>query len=49
MNNIELFHKPNNKWQSRIYVKGKRMSLGYFENEDDAGIAYQNYLKTLNE
>lgn len=42
------FHKPNNKWQARIYVNGKRISLGYFEKEDDAGIAYQNYLKTLN-
>jgi hypothetical protein len=29
-----------NKWQSRIQISGKSISLGYFDKEDDARIAY---------
>lgn len=29
------------RWQARILVKGKRLNLGYFTVENDAGVAYQ--------
>lgn len=35
------------KFCARIYANGKRITLGYFENEIDAHNAYQNALKTL--
>lgn len=33
-------HKDKNKWRSYITHKGRRMHLGYFENEEDAAKAY---------
>jgi len=39
--------KTHKKWLSRIYIKGKRICLGYFVNEIDAHNAYQEKLKTL--
>jgi hypothetical protein len=30
------FHKPTNKWNTRISVKGKRICLGHFEILEDA-------------
>ena len=41
------FKKNNNKWQSRITINYKLIHLGYFENEYDAHLAYQNALKNL--
>jgi hypothetical protein len=34
-------------YQSRILIKGKKKSLGYFKNEFDAHLAYQSALKEL--
>lgn len=33
-------HSGNHLWQVRIRVNGKRISLGYFESEVDAAMAY---------
>ncbi|HAF29111.1 MAG TPA: hypothetical protein DCG75_08695 [Bacteroidales bacterium] len=41
------FHKLTNKWQSRIYINGKREHLGYFKTELEAHNVYQNKLKSL--
>jgi hypothetical protein len=38
--------KKINKWQARIYIKEKRINLGYFTDELEAHLAYQ---KALNE
>ena len=40
-----VWHKKNNKWQSQIFINGKRKYLGQFENEYEAHLAYQNALK----
>ncbi len=42
------WNKNSNKWRSQISIGKKRIGLGYFENEIDAAIAYQNKLKTIN-
>ena len=34
-----------NKWQARITVKGKRISLGYYKTKKDAALAYDNAAK----
>jgi len=34
------WHKPSGKWLVQIGIHGKRIHLGYFDNEDDAGRAY---------
>ncbi len=34
------------KWQASIRLKGKSTHLGYFNNKEDAGIAYENAAKT---
>lgn len=36
-----------NKWQAHIRINGKSKSLGRYDNEIDASIAYQNALKQL--
>jgi len=41
------FRKRNNKWSSQIDINKKQVFLGYFENEIDAHIAYQNKLKEI--
>lgn len=41
------WHKPYNKWKSRIAINGKRKHLGYFDNELDASNAYQKELKKI--
>jgi hypothetical protein len=35
-----IFKKQCNKWQSRVQYDGKRISLGYFDNEQEAARAY---------
>ena len=34
------FYSSTGKWKAQITAKGKRQSLGYFENERDAARAY---------
>lgn len=37
------FHQPTNKYLAQIRVNGKRIHLGYFETEEDAGNAYNDF------
>ena len=37
--------KGGKKWKARIYVDGKNKSLGCFVDEDDAGRAYDAYIR----
>lgn len=39
--------KIANKWCSRIRIKSERIFLGYFTNEYEAHLAYQNKLKEV--
>ena len=41
------FHKQKQKWMAYINVNKKRHGLGYFNNEIDAAIAYNNKIKEL--
>lgn len=34
------FHKQSGKWQARIYIEGKRVSLGYFLTKEEASEVY---------
>lgn len=34
------WHSATGKWEARISVRGKRISLGLFSSEEDAAIAY---------
>ena len=40
--------KRKNKWRTRIYHNGKRIHLGMFANQNDAGKAYDDYVKQHN-
>ena len=42
------WNKKSKKWESRIYINGKKKYLGLFEKEIDAHKAYQNKLKEIN-
>ncbi len=37
----------SNKWKVGIYINGKTIHLGYFDDEYEAHLAYQNKLKTI--
>lgn len=37
------FHKQSGKWNAQITIDGKHKSLGLYENEYDAKIAYVTY------
>jgi hypothetical protein len=39
------FYKRYNKWQSRATVNYKSVSLGYYDTEIEAAIAYDNFVK----
>jgi hypothetical protein len=39
--------KPNNKWVARIRANGKRVRLGVFETEDEAGLYYDAALAAI--
>ena len=41
------WNKTYNKWRSRIMINKKEIHLGYFENELEAHLAYQNKLKEI--
>lgn len=41
------WHKNKNKWIAGIRINGKSKHLGYFENEYDAHLKYQETLKTF--
>ena len=40
-------HKPSNKWEARIQIKGKNKYLGLFSCELKAAAAYQKALKEI--
>jgi hypothetical protein len=40
-------HKASGLWQTRIWINGKELSLGYFHDEQKAGDAYQKALLKL--
>lgn len=42
------WHKASKKYQTRIYINKKQISLGYYDNIEDASNAYQIKLKSLN-
>jgi len=41
------YDKKSKKFRSRIQLNNKSINIGYFENENDAHIAYLNYKKSL--
>lgn len=42
------WHSSAKKWYAAIHYQGKRIKLGYFDSEDQAGQVYQEKLKELN-
>ena len=40
------WNKRRNRWRSYLRVNGKQISLGSFRNEEDAGQAVTNALKS---
>ena len=42
------WNKNSKKWVSQIHINGKKIHLGYFENEIDAANAYKNKLHENN-
>ena len=41
------WRKIDKKWVSQIYINGKIITLGYFNNEINASIAYENKLQDI--
>lgn len=41
--------KASKKWRSQIYLNGKHIKIGWFNDELEASNAYQNKLKEFNE
>ena len=41
------WRKQNRKWRASIIINKEQVHLGYFLNEEDASIAYQNKLKSI--
>jgi hypothetical protein len=39
--------KGSNKWRSRITINGKRLYLGLFNSEEEAGAAYNKVARKL--
>ena len=39
--------KNAKKWRPRIFINGKNKNFGYFINEDEAHLEYQNQLKKI--
>ena len=38
-------YKPNGKYQAQININNKNKHIGYYETEDDAGKAWDDYIK----
>lgn len=36
--------KADNKWKSYVSIDGKRIHIGYFDNMEDAVLAYEKYV-----
>lgn len=43
------FHKKYKKWQASIMIKGKRLWLGFFDDEKSASLKYNEILKEIRE
>lgn len=41
------FNRKLNKWCARVCIDRKKINLGYFVNEDDAALAYNDAIKEL--
>lgn len=41
------YNKINKNWNATISINGKSKYLGTFKNEEEAALAYINYLKTI--
>jgi len=41
------WNKRQRKWEARLKLNGKHLFLGYFNNEDDAGQAYNDKVRQL--
>ncbi|QGQ97073.1 hypothetical protein EHS13_20360 [Paenibacillus psychroresistens] len=39
--------KERKKWRAKITIKSKKKSIGRFENESDAALAYNEYAKEV--
>jgi hypothetical protein len=39
------FEAHARKWRARIYVRGRKIHLGYFSDKRDAAVAYQASVK----
>lgn len=37
---VAYWHNTRNKWHARIKINGKHVSLGLYDIEEDAAIAY---------
>ncbi|GAB4815454.1 hypothetical protein N2152v2_002500 [Parachlorella kessleri] len=42
-----VWHKSNCKWEARIYEAGRQKFLGYYLDEDEAAMAYDDYAVKL--
>ena len=38
-----VWNKETNKWKAYITINGKRKHLGYYDNEEDAALAYDDH------
>ena len=38
------WYKRCNKWRTRCHINGKSVGIGYFDNEKDAGKAYNDFV-----
>ena len=43
-----IFNERSKKWRARIYISGKNMHLGTFEDEEKAGDIYNKALENIN-
>jgi hypothetical protein len=41
------WEESKRRWRAQVKVEGKKVHLGYFQNEDAAGLASHEYLKSL--
>lgn len=41
------WYKSGKKWRAQIIINKKKIHIGYFKSEEDAHLAYKNYLKNI--